>query len=197
MNLPMPLPRNWWAVVVRGLLAVGFCVVALMMPRLTLALLLVMFGTYALYDGVFAVISAVRTRRRQERWWPLALEGFFGVVVGLIAVLTPVAASSIVFIAIGIWALATGALEIVAGAKMRGLMKGAWLLTLSGVLRLAFGGVLLARRSESLFTLVSYMAFYALAYGIVLVTLGIQLRLNRASEGRRPPHPTAGVPQPV
>jgi uncharacterized membrane protein HdeD (DUF308 family) len=195
MDLTMSLPRNWWAVVVRGLLALGFGVAARMMPRLTLAVLLVMFGTYALYDGVFAVISAVRTRRRQERWWPLALEGFFGVVVGLIAILAPVAASQVVFIAIGVWALATGGLEIIAGGRMRGLMNGAWLYTLSGALRLAFGGVVLARRGDSLLQLVGYMAFYAFAYGLVLVALGIQLRRSGPREGRA--QPTAGVPQPV
>jgi uncharacterized membrane protein HdeD (DUF308 family) len=187
---------NWWAVAVRGLISLAFGVAATLWPHITLAILLILFGTYALYDGVFAVVSAVRSRRRNERWWPVAFEGIAGVVVGLIAILAPVAAAALVFVAIAVWAFVTGALELLAAARLRSELKGAWILTLSGALRLGFGGLLLARRSEGLLTLIALMAAYAFAYGAVLLCLSVALKRHLAT-GRRPEVRGGMTPQPV
>lgn len=186
------LAGNWWAVALRGVLSLGFGVAAVVWPHLTVAILLLLFGTYALYDGVFGIISAVRTRRRQERWWPLAVEGALGILVGLVALLAPVATAALVYLAIAGWAVVTGGLEVIAAARLRNKVKGAWILTLSGALRLAFGGFLIARRGEGLLTLVFLMAAYAFAYGAVLLVLSVQLRRNlseRRTTGGMTPQP--------
>ena len=52
--------RYWWLLALRGLLAVIFGVLAVIWPGITLLVLAVFFGAYALIDGIFAVVGAFR-----------------------------------------------------------------------------------------------------------------------------------------
>jgi uncharacterized membrane protein HdeD (DUF308 family) len=170
------LSRNWWAVVLRGFLALGFGFLALARPGLTLAFLLILFGVYALDDGIFALISAVRAGERNERWGMIAAEGVLGILVGIFTFLAPAATAVGLFIVIAVWAIATGALELVAAMRLRRQVQGEWLLVLAGFLRIAFGVLLVARPSAGLNAMLWVMAFYALFYGLVLIGLGFKLK---------------------
>ena len=58
------LARNWWAVALRGLAGVIFGLIALFLPGITMLALVLMFSAYMLVDGAFAIVSAMRRRRR-------------------------------------------------------------------------------------------------------------------------------------
>ena len=75
--------QNWWAIALRGLVAVLFGIAAFMWPGITLWVLAPLFGAYALINGIFAVIEAFRRDVSRERWRPLLFEGVVGIVVGL------------------------------------------------------------------------------------------------------------------
>ncbi|MBV8574495.1 MAG: DUF308 domain-containing protein, partial [Acetobacteraceae bacterium] len=83
------LARNWWAVVLRGVFAIIFGLIALALPGLTIASLVLLFAVYMLVDGVFAIISAVRAAAHHERWGFLILEGVLDILAGLAALLVP------------------------------------------------------------------------------------------------------------
>ena len=85
----MVLARNWWALALRGVLAIVFGVLAFVNPGLTLGALVLLFGAYSLVDGVFAIIAGLRAAQRHERWWPFALEGLASIVVGIFASVMP------------------------------------------------------------------------------------------------------------
>ena len=87
----MVLARNWWALALRGGLAIVFGVLAFVNPGLTLGALILLFGAYSLVDGVFAIIAGLRAAQRHERWWPFALEGLACIVVGLFTFVAPAA----------------------------------------------------------------------------------------------------------
>src|SRR2546430_15227078 len=75
--------RNyWWTMGIRGLLAVLFGLAALVWPRLTLLVLVYLFGAYALVDGVVAVIVSIQERKNLRYWWVLLLEGIAGIIGG-------------------------------------------------------------------------------------------------------------------
>lgn len=65
------LARNWWAVALRGVLAIVFGVLALRMPATALIALVLLFGFYALVDGAVAIVSALSTagKSRIGGWW--------------------------------------------------------------------------------------------------------------------------------
>jgi hypothetical protein len=57
------LTRNWWAILLRGVLAVLFGVLALTFARVTLVALVLVFGVYALLDGASLCRRGGRTCR--------------------------------------------------------------------------------------------------------------------------------------
>ena len=74
------LARNWWVLALRGVAAILFGVLAFIWPSLTVAALVILFGAYALVDGVFAIVGAVQHRHEHDRWWVLLLEGIAGLM---------------------------------------------------------------------------------------------------------------------
>jgi len=189
------LARSWWALLLRGLVAIGFAIVAWARPGPTLAILVILFGLYAICDGIAALAGAVRAGRREEGWGLLAAEGFFGIALGLFTLMAPAKALTIAFVMIAIWALCTGVLEIIEAARLRRYIPGELLLVLSGVVRILFGVLLLARPGAGVLTLLWIAAAYALADGILLI--GLSLRLKRHGTVRRQVGPGGITPQPA
>lgn len=67
------LARNWWAVALRGVFAILFGLIAVVLPGVTIGSLVLLFAVYMLVDGVFAIVACVRAAARHERWGLLIL----------------------------------------------------------------------------------------------------------------------------
>lgn len=109
------LARNWWAIAVRGILGIIFGVLAFMWPGLTLASLVLLFGAYALVDGLFAVVAAVTGQARDRRWLVL-MEGVVGILAGIAAFVWPGITTFALLYLIAAYAIVTGILEILAAS---------------------------------------------------------------------------------
>jgi uncharacterized membrane protein HdeD (DUF308 family) len=174
------LSRYWWLVVLRGVAAVIFGVLALIWPGITVYVLVVLFGAYSLVDGLFAIGTAVFGNRPVSRGW-LIVEGIAGVVIGIITFMWPGATALALLYLIAAWALVTGVLEIVAAIRLRREISGEWLLALSGALSVLFGLALLIWPSTGALAVVTLIAIFALAFGVALILLGVRMRsLRRA-----------------
>src|SRR5689334_13622385 len=110
--------RNWWALLLRGLVAIGFAVAAWARPGPTLAILLFLFGAYLIGDGAAALFGATRAWRRDDRWLT-SIEGILGIVLGIFVLARPVKAMSAAVVIVAIWALCTGVLELIEAARLR------------------------------------------------------------------------------
>ena len=130
---------SWWSLVLRGLAAIAFGVLAFVWPTITLTALVFLWGAYALVDGAFAIAAGVKSYGENKRWWVLLLEGILGVAAGLIAFLMPSITALVLLILIAAWAVVTGAFEIAAAIQLRKEIKGEWLLALAGVASILFG----------------------------------------------------------
>lgn len=174
------LAKNWWALVLRGVAGIVFGILAFVMPVLTLAALVLLFGAYALVDGIFNIVAAATGGRGARPWWALLLAGLAGVGAGLVTFFMPGLTALALAYLIGIWAIATGVLEIIAAVRLREEIRNEWLLGLSGALAVAFGALLLFAPGAGALAMVLWIGAYALVYGALLVFLGFRLR------GRRP-----------
>jgi uncharacterized membrane protein HdeD (DUF308 family) len=174
------LARNWWALALRGVLAIVFGVLAFVNPGLTLGALILLFGAYSLVDGVFAIIAGLRAAQRHERWWPFALEGLASIAVGIVAFLMPLAAAFALLMIASAWSIVTGILRIAAAIRLRREIKGEWLLILNGLLSVAFGVVIAIFPGAGLVWLVWVIGMYAIIFGVILVALGFRLRSHGA-----------------
>ena len=168
------LAQNWWTLVLRGVAAVIFGILAYVWPGITFTVLVLFFGAYALWDGVFALIAAFRTQA--ERRWPLVLEGLVGIAAGVLTFIWPGAATLALLIIIGAWAFVTGIFEIVAAIRLREEIEGEWLLLISGLLSVLFGIALAIWPAAGLVAVTWLIGAYSIIFGILLMVLGFRLR---------------------
>jgi uncharacterized membrane protein HdeD (DUF308 family) len=166
----------WWALALRALAAILLGVIAIMVPGPTLAAIVLVFGIYAITDGILAIIAAVRGLRKKQRWAPMLFEGIVGIAAGVIAIFWPgIGALALTFLVAG-WALATGAFEIAAAIRLRKEIKGEWLLLLAGVLSVILAVLLVVFPGAGMLTLVWWLGAYAFAYGVVSLALAFRVR---------------------
>src|SRR5438270_10171126 len=109
---------NWWALALRGVFAIIFAVIAFVWPGITAAALVLLFGAYALVDGVFALVAALRAARHHGRSAGLLLEGILNIVIAIIVFVWPGPALVALIYLIAIWAIVTGVALVAAGMAL-------------------------------------------------------------------------------
>ncbi len=169
------LHRNWWLVALRGVLAIVFGVLAFIWPGITLMVLVLLFGAYALVDGIFAVIAALTNHAGANRGWVL-LEGVAGIIAGILTFVWPGITAIVLLFVIGAWAIVTGVLEIIAAIQLRREISNEWLLILGGILSVLFGLYIVIFPRLGALSVVWLIAAYAIIFGIVFLVLGLRLR---------------------
>jgi uncharacterized membrane protein HdeD (DUF308 family) len=173
------LAQNWWLVALRGVFAILFGIVAFAAPGETILSLVLLFSAYMLVDGIFAILSAVRAVRSRERWVLLLLQGVVDLVAAAAAALLP-GIAVIAFVSVmAAWAIISGALALVATARLRG-DHGRWWLGFSGMLTLIGGVALAIAPVIGALVLTWWIAAYAIVYGVSLLMLAFRLRPHRA-----------------
>jgi uncharacterized membrane protein HdeD (DUF308 family) len=172
------LAQNWWAVAVRGVLAIIFGIVAFLLPGATVLSLVLLFSAYMLVDGIFAIVSAVRAARGRRRWGMLLLEGVVDIFTGAVAFLWPSLTAVVFVLLVGAWAIVSGALMFASAFRLRRRYGRLWL-ALGGLASLIFGVLLIAAPLLGAVVLTWWLGAYALVFGIVLLVLAFQLRSKR------------------
>ncbi len=183
------LSRNWWVLALRGVAAIVFGILAFLWPGITLAVLVLLFGAYALIDGVFAVIGAVQHRHEHDRWWVLLLEGIAGIVAGLLTFAYPGITELALLYLIAAWAIVTGVIEIIAAVRLRKEIAGEFWLALGGLFSVLFGVLIALFPGAGALTVVWIIALYAILFGITFIALALRLRahLHRMQQAATPP----------
>ena len=175
-NLAAALGRNWWLLLVRGLVAIVFALLTWAQPGVSLAALVLVFGIYVLADGLLGVWSAIAKRRDNRHWWLLLLWGLVGIVVGVMTFIMPGITGLVLLMYIAAWAVITGVLQIVAAIRLRKEIKGEWLLILSGLVSVAFGVLLFLQPGAGALAVAWIIAAYALIFGVLMVLLAFKVR---------------------
>jgi uncharacterized membrane protein HdeD (DUF308 family) len=175
------LARNWWLILLRGVLSIAFGVLAFVWPGITLFTLVILYGAFAFVDGVVSLVAAVRGGTPAPRWW-LALVGVFGIAAGLLTLFWPQITALVLLLFIAAWAIVTGILEIVGAIRLRHEIEGEWWLIASGVLSVTFGVLLVLWPGAGALAMVLVIGSFAILLGILLI--GFALRLRKLAEVR-------------
>ena len=178
MVLPQIAGRssNWWALALRGLAGILLGMLAFSWPAITVAAVVTLFGLYALMDGVFSIIAALRGVRENERWGWMLVEGIAGVLAGLVALFMPLLGAIALVWIIALWAIVTGALEMGAAFRLRKIIEGEWMLMLVGVLSLALGLLIVLQPTVGFAVIATWIGAYALVAGSVTLVLAFRVR---------------------
>jgi uncharacterized membrane protein HdeD (DUF308 family) len=176
------LARNWWAVGLRGLVAILFGVLVSILPPPTIASFVLLFAAYIAADGVFAILAGATAAQRGERWWMLIVEGMVNLAVAAVLVWPAVIVVPFVDLA-SIWAVVTGGLMLAATGRLS-VPHGRWLLALAGGASATWGTMAAIvglypvdeRQAVKL-----WLTAYALVFGGTLLSLGFRLRRRHRS----------------
>ncbi len=169
----MLIAYNWWAMALRGLLGMIVGIVMLLYPQIALQTLIILFGAYAVCNGIFNLAGAWQRAHSDRPWGVLVVEGIISVVAGLTALIWPAMAAFTLATLIAIWAMMTGILEIVAAIRLRKHITGEWLLALLGVASLLFGIVVLAAPLLGALVIAAWFGAYAFLFGLLSTVLGL------------------------
>jgi len=170
------LSRHWWVLLVRGLLAILFGVLALAWPGLTLVSLVLLFGAWALVSGLFAIAGAFSARKLFPNWWMLLLTGLLGLAVGILTFYRPgITAISLLWY-IAFWAIFTGIVEIVEAVRLRKEIQGEGWLMLAGAASVIFGVLVLISPGAGALALLTVIAAYAIVFGVIMVIASLRLK---------------------
>jgi len=170
------LGRNWGWIVVRGIAAVIFGVLALVLPGVTLAALVLLWGAYALADGIIALIAAFRIRDRGKPFWALLVVGILGIAAGILTFIWPGMTALVLLAFIAAWSLVMGIFQIIAAVRLRKSIEKEWLLGLSGLLSIIFGVLMLINPGAGALAVIWVIGAYAILFGVLLIALGVKLR---------------------
>lgn len=174
-RLAIGLADTWWLMLLRGVAAIILGVIAFTSPLVTMLALVLVWGIYAIADGIFSLAAAVTGRgSAAPRWW-LALVGVLGLGAGAVAFMNPALVAQFFVLIIGFWAILTGLLEIWGAIALRKEIDNEWMLVLSGVIAVLFGLILLFSPT-ALLTLIWLVGFYALFAGVCFIVLAFRMR---------------------
>lgn len=162
---------NWWVLLLRGILAVLFGIIAFALPGLTLVTLVLLYGAYALVDGLIALWVGGKSRA-----WSLLLAGIIGVLFGIYTFLFPGITAVALLYLIAAWAIFRGVLEIVTAMRLRREISYEWALVLGGIISILFGLVLFANPAAGALAMVWLIGAYAVVFGLAMIILAFRAR---------------------
>ena len=165
------MAEHWWVVLLRGVLAILFGVLAYTWPGLTALILVTIWGAYALIDGIVGVVAGIR-----GKWGSLVVLGVIGIAAGIVAFLWPGLTAITLLWVIAFWAIVAGVLQISAAIRLRKEVQGEWLWILSGILTVALGVLFFMYPGAGILSVTWLVAALAIVWGILLVMLSFKLK---------------------
>ena len=177
------LKRSWWLLVLRGVCAVVFGVIAFAWPALTVEVLVLLFGSYAFVNGAFTVGLATRAPRGMPGKGIVVVLGLLGVAAGTVTFLYPAATALSLLSFIAAWAILTGIFEIATAIRLRKELTDEWMLLVGGALSVVFGVLVVAMPSAGAVSIVWLIGSYAILFGAAMLAVAIRVRTLLSAAG--------------
>jgi uncharacterized membrane protein HdeD (DUF308 family) len=170
------LARAWHWIVLRGVFALLFGIFAFIWPGITLAALVLVWGAYAIADGVMALIAAFTMHEEGKPMASLIVVGILGIAAGVVTFLWPGMTALVLLLFIASWAVLMGVFEIAAAIRLRKHIENEWLLALSGLVSILFGVLLFLQPGAGALAVIWLIGSFAIFFGILLIALGFRLK---------------------
>lgn len=171
------ITRKWWLLFVRGLCAILFGVLAVAWPGITLAALVLIFGVYAIVDGIVAIsLGLAAGVDGFGQWWQMLLVGIVSLCVGIATFVWPGMTAVVLLAWIAALAILRGIAELAAAVRLRALIQNEWLLVLSAICSILFGVALIARPAAGALAVLWLIGTFAILFGGLLVAFSLKVR---------------------
>ena len=166
--------RSSTVLIVSGLLAIAVGVVAVAWPGLTILTLVLIWGWYALVDGLLALAAGLRPRNRDSRVFLIVIAAI-GIAAGLLAIFRPLDSGIALAWILGVWLLAKGASELVSAFSQQ-RETSRWLLLLGGILFVTAGVIFIANPGTAALAVSKWLGVCAILWGVFILGAGIARR---------------------
>jgi len=170
------IAKKWWVLLLRGLGAVALGLLVIWMPGLTLLTLVILWGIFALVDGLAGILLGIRGEADGTMWWTMMLLGVIGVGAAITAFIWPGMTAVILLWIIAWTAILRGLFEIAAAIRLRKLIENEWLLAISGLMSVVAGFLVLRNPAAGALAITFIIGGYMIAMGIVAVVLAFRVK---------------------
>ncbi|MEE4257718.1 MAG: DUF308 domain-containing protein [Bacteroidales bacterium] len=162
------ITRNWWVLLVNGLLAILFGGLSLFATEALMLSISMYFGLLILIGGILLLFGAWDKQRKQRGYSMMLTEGIISIVLGILIMIFPGQTLKLFFIFIGIWALLLGLFKIYVGILLKGMDSYRNIFILGGIVLFVIGLVMLLDPA--------YIAGLILqVIGVIFVIIGMML----------------------
>jgi len=179
--------RQWWVLVLQGLLGIAVGILAIIFPDLALATVALLFAVWAIVSGVSQLSAGWRVAEARGRSWPFLVSGAVSVIAGILAVLYPDVTILYLILLLGAWILISGMMEVYTAWRIRNEVTGEWVLALGGALRVIAGILILAMPYIGAILTAALFALWAILSGAGALFLGWRLRQMNGRMATAPP----------
>jgi uncharacterized membrane protein HdeD (DUF308 family) len=188
----------WKSVALRGVAALAVGLAALFWPGMPLTALVLLIGLYVLADGIVAIATGMTRHASRHVAWALVLQGASGVALGLVVLLGSNTAVVRLAGIVALWAVASGALQMLTALHLRRELPRESMLGLAGTASIVLGIAMLLWPNAAATPLVVLFGSYALVFGAAMLAQANRLRkVFKETHGRshridrQPPAPRA------
>ncbi len=187
MNLPADsrtspvlslIGRSWWVLLLYGIVAVVFGLIAIARPLSAATALTWVIGVMALMEGLISLFAAFRGNSGVPRGW-LLVYALASIVFGVLAVINPLATASVLILLLAAWLIVAGIYRIVFAVRVRKHLQGEWLLILSGLLAIVLGVLMVANPMAGIAVTTLWIGVGSLIYGALQIAVAWRIRRLR------------------
>ena len=173
------IPRSSTTILVTGVLAVIFGLVALFWPVHTAMAVAMIVGAFLVVAGIAEAVFAARSGRGVRAWslW----SGILTALVGIVALFAPAAGVTAVVWIVGVWLIVRGVLSLMAATSTPGPGRGLGVLV--GILWILLALILLFNPVAGAGALSILLGVLALFSGFAMIAAGFLFR--RVGNGLR------------
>jgi uncharacterized membrane protein HdeD (DUF308 family) len=169
------IPRTYWMLILlRGIVALLFGIMAIISVEFTLLFLVYLFGAYVLLDGILAISVSLQERRTTSAWVVVFVIGIVGIVVGVLSFIHPGNVALLIFYLVAAWLIIAGLFGVISAIlRARGTE---WLPIIGGILSIIVGIIFFFHPVASILSIVWVLGVFALVYGIIQLIRAFQVR---------------------
>lgn len=160
----LPAGDVWWVYAVGGIVAILFGLALILWPHLTVTILIVLFGAFAIIDSIVRLFAMFWAIGAHTPWWPHLVIAIIDIAAGVFVLTNPELTAVILLYVIAFWAIVAGVVELVASLAM-----AKFPLLIIGLLSIVFGFVLLGHPTTGALALVLVIGIFAIVRGIMLL----------------------------
>jgi uncharacterized membrane protein HdeD (DUF308 family) len=166
-----PVAKQLWGLgIAFGVISILFGVLALFLPGLTVALLIVLFSVFVLIWGIVGIIVSISSISTDKFWWLELIFSLLAVGLAVYLLRNPVVAASAFVLFIGLTFLVRGVIDVLEGL-FDGTRTGGkrTLAIILGALGIVAGIITLLHPISAGLTVVWIVGLYAVLYGSLLI----------------------------